>query len=65
MLMIRLQNLISFAVPGLRRRKPAREDERFCALDGSSLVMIEATHEDDARHLCDELGWHFIGACDD
>lgn len=38
--------------------------ERFCAVDGSALVMIEADHEDDARYLCAEFGWQFIEMCD-
>jgi hypothetical protein len=45
-----------------RRRKAARV--RFCALDGEVRVVIEADHEGDARHLCREMGFEFIGLCD-
>jgi hypothetical protein len=45
-----------------RRRTPARV--RFCALDGPVQVVIEADHEDDARHLCREMGFAFIRLCD-
>ncbi|MGZ8416923.1 MAG: hypothetical protein ACXWVQ_08050 [Methyloceanibacter sp.] len=45
-----------------RHRLPARV--RFCALDGSVRVVIEADSEDDARCLCREMDWEFIGLCD-
>ena len=44
-----------------RHRTPARV--RFCALDGSVRVVIEADSEDDARYLCREMRWEFIGLC--
>jgi hypothetical protein len=37
---------------------------RFCALDGPVRVMIEADSEDDARCLCREMAFEFIGLCD-
>jgi hypothetical protein len=37
---------------------------RFCALEGSVRVVIEADSEDDARCLCREMQWEFIGFCD-
>jgi hypothetical protein len=36
----------------------------FCALDGPVRVIIEADSEDDARYLCREMRWEFIGLCD-
>jgi hypothetical protein len=44
------------------RRTPARV--RFCALDGPVRVTIEADSEDDARCLCREMAFEFIGLCD-
>jgi hypothetical protein len=45
-----------------RRRTPSRV--RFYALDGPVRVIIEADSEDDARYLCREMRWEFIGLCD-
>jgi hypothetical protein len=45
-----------------RHRAPSRV--RFCALDGTLRVVIEADSEDDARMLCRELRLEFIGLCD-
>ena len=45
-----------------RRAVPARV--RFCALDGSIRVVVEADSEEDARYLCWEMRWEFIGLCD-
>ena len=54
---------VTIGVVGVRKRRwPARV--RFCALDGAVRVVIEADHEDDARHLCREMQWEFIGLCD-
>ncbi len=44
------------------RRAPSRV--RFCALDGPVRVVIEADSEFDARCLCREMGFEFIGLCD-
>ncbi len=48
--------------PGYRRRVPSRV--RFCALEGTVRVVIEADSEDDARYLCRDMGFEFIGLCD-
>jgi hypothetical protein len=51
----------------LRVRQPeiCRADhQRFCVLDGSVRVVVEAKDEHDARCLCQEMNWAFIGACD-
>ena len=45
-----------------RSAVPARV--RFCALHGSIRVVVEADSEDDARYLCREMRWEFIGLCD-
>jgi hypothetical protein len=45
------------------RRRQMPERVRFCALDGAVRVVIEADSEDDARHLCREMRWEFIGLC--
>jgi len=45
-----------------RERAPARV--RFCALDGSVRVVIEVDSEDDARTVCHEMRFEFIGFCD-
>jgi hypothetical protein len=37
---------------------------RFCVFDGSSRMVIEAQHEEDARYLCAEMGWELICACE-
>jgi hypothetical protein len=55
-------NVTVGVVRARRRRTPARV--RFSALDGPVQVVIEADHEDDARHLCREMGFAFIGLCD-
>jgi hypothetical protein len=38
---------------------------RFFALDASLRVEVEADSEDDARCICDEMRWEFLGVCDD
>ena len=54
-----------FAVGVIRVRRPrAPAAVRFCALDGPVRVVIEAVNEDDARYLCWEMRWEFIGLCD-
>ncbi len=37
----------------------------FCACDGAARVYIDASSEDDARDLCEDLGFEFIGLCED
>ena len=46
------------------RRRIAPAGVRFCALDGTVRVVIEADSEDDARYLCREMRFEFIGLCD-
>jgi hypothetical protein len=61
--MARIATELSVGVVRVRRhRAPARV--RFCALEGSVRVVIEADSEDDARCLCREMQWEFIGFCD-
>jgi hypothetical protein len=53
-----------FAVGVVRVRRPrVPAPVRFCALDGPVRVVIEADSEDDARYLCREMRWEFIGLC--
>jgi hypothetical protein len=53
-----------FAVGVIRVRTPRVPARvRFCALDGPVRVVIEADSEDDARYLCREMRWDFIGLC--
>jgi len=59
---IAIQHVSVGVVRVRKRRQPARV--RFCALDGGVRVVIEADHEDDARYLCREMQWQFIGLCD-
>jgi len=42
-----------------KQRAPARV--RFFALDRTVHVVVEADSEDDARYLCREMRWEFIG----
>jgi hypothetical protein len=37
----------------------------FCACDGAARVYIDASSEEDARYLCQDLGFEFIGICDE
>jgi hypothetical protein len=60
--MARIATEFAVGVVCVRRpRAPARV--RFCALDGPVRVVIEADSEDDARYLCREMRWEFIGLC--
>ena len=53
-----------FAVGVVRVRRPRGSARvRFCALDRPVRVVIEADSEDDARYLCWEMRWEFIGLC--
>jgi hypothetical protein len=49
------------AVIRVRRRRLGRI--RFYALDGTLCVQIEADSEEEARYLCRELRFDFIGLC--
>ena len=61
--MARVATELSIGVVRIKRhRAPARV--RFCALDGTVRVVIEADSEDDARILCQEMQFEFIGLCD-
>ena len=60
--MARIATELCIGVVRVRRhRAPAQV--RFCALDGPVRVVIEADNEDDARYLCREMRWEFIGLC--
>jgi hypothetical protein len=49
----------------IRKRRVGREmSVRFYALDGTICVLIEADSEDDARYLCRDLRFEFIGLCE-
>ncbi|MFZ2017391.1 MAG: hypothetical protein WAU90_01790 [Methyloceanibacter sp.] len=50
-------------MPGRRLRR-ALPRVRFCALEGMVRVVIEADSEDDARYLCRDMAFEFIGLCD-
>jgi hypothetical protein len=61
--MARVATELSVGVVRIKRhRAPLRV--RFCALDGGVRVVIEADSEDEARILCRELRFEFIGLCD-
>jgi hypothetical protein len=47
-----------------RRLRRAQPRVRFCALEGTVRVVIEADSEDDARYLCRDMAFEFIGLCD-
>jgi hypothetical protein len=53
---------VPVGVARVRRRMPSHV--RFCALDGTVRVVIEADSEDDARYLCREMAFEFIGLCE-
>ncbi|HZP10396.1 hypothetical protein [Methyloceanibacter sp.] len=57
----RMQSHVAVGVVEVRRRVPS--PVRFFALDGSIRVVIEADSEDDARCLCRDMGYEFIGLC--
>jgi len=60
--MARIATELSVGVVRVRRRViPPRV--RFCALDGSVRIVVDADSEDDARYLCREMHWEFIGLC--
>jgi hypothetical protein len=42
-----------------------RQTVRFLALEASVRVAVEADSEDDARDLCRDMQWDFIGVCED
>jgi hypothetical protein len=52
---------LSFRIVGAQSQ---RESVRFFALDASMRVEVEADSEDDARVLCREMEWEFLGCSD-
>ena len=62
----RMQAHVAVGVVKVRGRGLGRAAPRvrFCALDGTLRVVIEADSEDDARYLCRDMGFEFIGLCD-
>jgi hypothetical protein len=62
----RMQAHVAVGVVGVPTRGLGRAASRvrFCALDGTVRVVIEADSEDDARCLCRDLAFEFIGLCD-
>jgi hypothetical protein len=61
--MARIATEQSVGVVSVRKqRAPARV--RFFALDRTVRVVVEADSEDDARYLCREMRWEFIGLLD-
>ena len=61
-----LRRMLAFARVGTTVIRPAAfaVPERFCACDGSCLVEFLADSEEDAREVCDELGWRYLSHCD-
>jgi hypothetical protein len=55
----------SIAISVTRQAEGVESQERFCVLDGFLRIVIEAASEQDARYLCQEMGWEFICQCDD
>jgi hypothetical protein len=62
----RMQAHVAVGVLKVRSRRlgSAALPVRFCALDGTVRVVIEADSEDDARYLCRDMAFEFIGLCD-
>jgi len=62
----RMQAHVAVGIVELRSRGLGRAPSRvrFCALDGAVRVVIEADSEDDARYLCRDMAFEFIGLCD-
>ncbi len=58
------QRRARFAVGVVSVQSYAPSRVRFCALDGPVRVVIDADSEFDARCLCREMGFEFIGLCD-
>jgi len=52
---------LTVGIVTVQRRAPS--GLRFCVLDGPVRVVIEAVSEFDARCLCREMGFEFIGLC--
>ncbi len=56
----RMHTHVAVGVVTVRVTSPVR----FLALDGTMRVVIEADSEDDARCLCRDMAFEFIGLCD-
>jgi hypothetical protein len=56
----RMHTHVAVGVVTVRATSPVR----FLALDGTMRVVIEADSEDDARCLCRDMAFEFIGLCD-
>ena len=57
----RMRTHLAVGAVKVRKRAPARV--RFWALDGTVRIVIEADSEDDARYLCRDMAFEFIGLC--
>jgi hypothetical protein len=57
-----MQTHVTVGVVKVMQRAPSRV--RFLALDGTMRVVIEADSEDDARYLCRDMEFEFVGLCD-
>jgi hypothetical protein len=62
----RMQAHVAVGIVKVRSRgvKRVPSGVRFCALDETVRVVIEADSEDDARYLCRDMTFEFIGLCD-
>jgi hypothetical protein len=58
----RMRMHVAIGIVKVQRRNPSRV--RFWAIDGTMRVVIEADSEDDARCLCRDMDFEFIGLCD-
>jgi hypothetical protein len=58
----RIHTQVTVGIVKGRKRVPS--PVRFWALDGTMRVVIEADSEDDARCLCRDMDFEFIGFCD-
>jgi hypothetical protein len=54
----------TYAPHALRSRARRAVRVRFYALDGTLCVLIEADSEEDARYLCRDFSFEFIGLCE-
>jgi hypothetical protein len=57
----RMQRHVAAGTVKVRTRASSRV--RFWALDGMMRVVIEADSEEDARCLCRDMAFEFIGLC--
>jgi hypothetical protein len=52
-------------IPPQQEVRVQAELPRFHVFDGSTRIVIDAHHYDDALCLCIEMGWELICACED